>query len=74
MYFDEPDHGHTFGPLSDENKIMVQKMDSVMVLLSGKDKTHIPIGEKINLIIVSDHGYEEISDNKKWWFSYLKPS
>jgi alkaline phosphatase D len=75
LYFDEPDHtGHTFGPLSDENKIMVQKMDSVIGVLSEKLDA-LPIGEKINLIIVSDHGMTEISDSKKVVvLDYLKPS
>lgn len=75
LYFDEPDHtGHTFGPLSDENKVMVQKMDSIIGVLSKKLDA-LTIGEKVNLIVVADHGMTEITDNKKIAvLDYLKPN
>jgi alkaline phosphatase D len=75
LYFDEPDHtGHNFGPLSLENNKMVVKMDSVIGVLTHKLDA-LPIGNKINLIVVSDHGMAEISDTKKVAIlDYLKPS
>ena len=74
LYFDEPDRkGHGFGPLSNENKIMVTKMDSLIGVLSKKLDA-LSIGKEINLIIVSDHGMAAISDAKKVAIlDYLKP-
>jgi alkaline phosphatase D len=74
LYFDEPDHtGHNFGPLSPENKKMVLKMDSIMGALS-KRLDQLAIGKQINLIIVSDHGMADISNDKKVAvLDYLKP-
>lgn len=74
LYFDEPDHtGHNFGPLSPENKKMVIKMDSIMGEISRKLE-QLPIGKQINLIIVSDHGMADISNDKKVAvLDYLKP-
>jgi predicted AlkP superfamily pyrophosphatase or phosphodiesterase len=74
LYFDEPDHtGHTFGPLSAENKKIILKMDSIMGQLSSK-LDQLAIGKQINLIIVSDHGMAAISNDKKVAIlDYLKP-
>ncbi|OIV42006.1 ectonucleotide pyrophosphatase/phosphodiesterase [Flavobacterium johnsoniae] len=74
LYFDQPDHtGHNFGPLSPENKKMVIKMDSIMGALSQR-LDQLPIGKQINLIIVSDHGMADISNDKKVAvLNYLKP-
>lgn len=74
LYFDEPDHtGHDFGPLSPENKKMVIKMDSIMGELSSK-LNQLAIGKQINLIIVSDHGMADISNDKKVVvLDYIKP-
>jgi predicted AlkP superfamily pyrophosphatase or phosphodiesterase len=74
LYFDEPDHtGHNFGPLSPENQKMAIKMDSVMGQLSSK-LDQLSIGKQINLIIVSDHGMTDISNDKKVVIlDYLKP-
>jgi predicted AlkP superfamily pyrophosphatase or phosphodiesterase len=74
LYFDEPDHtGHTYGPLSPENEKVVRKMDSLMGQLSSK-LDQLAIGKQINLIIVSDHGMTNISNDKKVVIlDYLKP-
>lgn len=74
LYFDEPDHtGHNFGPLSAETKKAVIKMDSIMGALSRR-LDQLEIGKKINLIIVSDHGMANISNDKKVAvLDYLKP-
>jgi len=75
LYFDEPDHtGHTFGPLSTENAKMVVKMDSIIGVIVHKLDA-LSIGNKINLIVVSDHGMTNISDTKKVAvLDYLKPN
>ncbi len=74
LYFDEPDHtGHNFGPLSPETKKTVIKMDSIMGEISRR-LDQLPIGKQINLIIVSDHGMADISNDKKVAvLDYLKP-
>ena len=74
LYFDEPDHtGHNFGPLSAETKKAVIKMDSIMGAISRR-LDQLEIGKKINLIIVSDHGMANISNDKKVAvLDYLKP-
>ncbi|MFH6989057.1 ectonucleotide pyrophosphatase/phosphodiesterase [Flavobacterium collinsii] len=74
LYFDEPDHtGHKFGPLSLENEKAIRKMDTLMGRLSSK-LDQLSIGKQINLIIVSDHGMANISNDKKVAvLDYLKP-
>lgn len=74
LYFDEPDHtGHNFGPLSPENEKIIKKMDALMGELSSK-LDQLSIGKEINLIIVSDHGMADISNDKKVAvLDYLKP-
>lgn len=74
LYFDEPDHtGHNFGPLSPQTEKAVIKMDSIMGELSRR-LNELPIGKQINLIIVSDHGMADISNEKKAAvLDYLKP-
>ncbi|HSD08849.1 ectonucleotide pyrophosphatase/phosphodiesterase [Flavobacterium sp.] len=74
LYFDQPDGtGHNFGPLSPENEKVVRKMDSLMGQLSSR-LDQLSIGKEINLIIVSDHGMTDISNEKKVVIlDYLKP-
>ncbi|WP_394772631.1 ectonucleotide pyrophosphatase/phosphodiesterase [Flavobacterium sp.] len=74
LYFDEPDHtGHDFGPLSPENEKVIKRMDSLIGQLSSK-LNQLSIGKEINLIIVSDHGMTNISNDKKVAIlDYLKP-
>ncbi len=74
LYFDEPDHtGHNFGPLSPKTEKTVIKMDSIIGEISRKLE-QLPIGKQINLIIVSDHGMADISNDKKIAvLDYLKP-
>ena len=74
LYFDEPDHtGHNFGPLSPKTEKTVIKMDSIMGEISRR-LDQLPIGKQINLIIVSDHGMADISNDKKVAvLDYLKP-
>jgi predicted AlkP superfamily pyrophosphatase or phosphodiesterase len=74
LYFDQPDEtGHNYGPLSEENKKMVPKVDAVIGQLMQKLDA-LPIGKEINLIVVSDHGMTTISNDKKVAIlDYLKP-
>lgn len=56
LYFDEPDSdGHRLGPENPELHKTIQYMDGILgKILQGIEK--LPIGDKINLILVSDHG------------------
>jgi predicted AlkP superfamily pyrophosphatase or phosphodiesterase len=63
-YFDEPDHtGHVYGPISPETKDMVEHMDSLMHGLYLRLKA-LPYGDRINFIVLSDHGMEDISPER----------
>lgn len=63
-YFDEPDHtGHLFGPISAETKETVEYMDSLIHGLYLRLKA-LPHGDKINFIVLSDHGMEDISPER----------
>ncbi|MGL5111933.1 MAG: ectonucleotide pyrophosphatase/phosphodiesterase, partial [Flavobacterium sp.] len=74
LYFDQPDEtGHNYGPFSEENKIMVSKVDAVIGQLMQKLDA-LPISKEINLIVVSDHGMAALSNDKKVVIlDYLKP-
>jgi len=68
-YFDEPDHnGHVYGPFSPETQQMVEQMDSLMNVLYLRLKA-LPYGDKINFIVLSDHGMEDVSPERfiGWW-------
>ncbi len=56
LYYEEPDAvSHTYGPLSPETGAMVKSLDSLMgVLRSGI--AGLPHADRVNLIILSDHG------------------
>lgn len=61
LYYDEPDtHGHAFGPNSEETIRQVEMADNRTAYLVNKliDKG---IYDKINLIILSDHGMKEVT-------------
>lgn len=63
-YFDEPDHcGHVFGPRSEETANIVAHMDSLMSRLWHGIQS-LPFKDKINLIVTSDHGMTEVSDER----------
>ena len=64
LYFDEPDAtSHDFGPVSNETKLVVERLDSLMGVLRTK-LAALPIGDKINLIILSDHGMTPVTSAK----------
>lgn len=63
LYFQEPDAiSHKFGPISNETKQQVEQLDSLMGVLRAKLKA-LPIGDNVNLVIVSDHGMAPISSD-----------
>ncbi len=64
VYFDATDtYGHKYGPNSPEVNRTIQSLDS----LSGyflKRLDEIGMGDKVNVIFLSDHGMTEISSDK----------
>ncbi len=64
LYFEEPDSkGHSFGPNSPETNKAIALVDSMLGLLINKLK-NIGMEDKVNIIVVSDHGMAEISDER----------
>ncbi|MFL2983334.1 MAG: ectonucleotide pyrophosphatase/phosphodiesterase [Candidatus Neomarinimicrobiota bacterium] len=64
LYFHEPDHtGHETGPKSDETAMMVNKLDSLLGIFMEKLEK-LSIFDKLNIVIVSDHGMTEISSER----------
>lgn len=74
LYFDEPDHTeHTYGPFSEETREAIKRADDAIGLLR-KGLAQLPMADKINLIVVADHGMAEIHPIKNQKPSdYLKP-
>lgn len=74
VYFEEPDGtGHHHGPVSVETKRMAQQVDQLMGELWQRIKK-LQIGDKVNLIILSDHGMTDISDKRFYNVDkYIKP-
>jgi alkaline phosphatase D len=65
FYFDEPDHtGHTFGPQSAEVRHEVMHLDSLVGILRQK-LAQLPVSDKINFMLVADHGMGAISNDKR---------
>nr|WP_319398203.1 ectonucleotide pyrophosphatase/phosphodiesterase [uncultured Carboxylicivirga sp.] len=65
LYFDEPDGvGHHYGPNSDSTKNKVHQLDSYLSDIVNKINV-LDIKDSINLIILSDHGMGEITNEKK---------
>lgn len=74
-YMDEPDGvGHDHGPESPQTKATLEHLDSLLgVFLSKIEK--LPISEKVNIIVTSDHGMSETSENRIIYLDdYLKES
>lgn len=64
LYFDEPDgSGHRYGPESIETGNIVHQLDSLLKILGSK-LNKLQIRDSINLIITSDHGMANISEEK----------
>ncbi len=64
LYFDEPDlTSHDFGPVSAETGKVVTKLDSMIGAIRMK-LSALTYSDKINLIVLSDHGMGPISPDK----------
>jgi predicted AlkP superfamily pyrophosphatase or phosphodiesterase len=72
-YIPEPDEvTHDFGPYSSEANKMIYSLDSLVGAFFAKIKSH-PLADKINIIIVSDHGMSLLSEEKTEFFDdYIK--
>ena len=65
LYFSEPDHtGHNWGVNTPEIVEAVEKMDDLLGYLLQSLET-LEIFSNLNLIIVSDHGMTNVSENKR---------
>jgi predicted AlkP superfamily pyrophosphatase or phosphodiesterase len=64
LYFDEPDLvSHNFGPVSPETGKTVSSLDSIVGVIRNR-LSKLPISDKIDLIILSDHGMGAISPDR----------
>jgi len=64
LYFNEPDHaGHVFGPNSIEVTNEIKSSDDILGYLL-KSISKLDIFNKINVVIVSDHGMVDVSESK----------
>jgi alkaline phosphatase D len=64
LYFDEPDHtGHDVGPLHPETGRVVASVDSILGQLR-KSISGLDFSEKVNLIVLSDHGMGPVSPER----------
>ena len=60
LYFNEPDHtGHAFGPRHRKTARAVRRVDKMLGLLL-KGLEDLPYADKIDLIVLSDHGMTSI--------------
>ena len=61
LYFHEPDWtGHEYGPNSAQTIEQIQKMDGIMGTILKK-AGNLTIADKLNVLVVSDHGMTEVS-------------
>lgn len=74
LYFEEPDgSGHHNGPRSKETGAVVQHVDSLIGVLWNRIAS-LPFADNVNLIVTSDHGMAEISQERVVDMNqYLKP-
>ncbi|HPD95829.1 MAG TPA: ectonucleotide pyrophosphatase/phosphodiesterase [Tenuifilaceae bacterium] len=80
FYYHEPDMiSHKYGPVSDQTKEVVEQLDSLLGVFITRLQA-LPIANKINIIVVSDHGMTETSSERvinlsnyvsKDWFQYI---
>ena len=65
FYYDQPDKiSHETGPFSPETRAMVMRLDSLAGIFLDKIEK-LPIYNKLNFIVTSDHGMGEISNSRK---------
>lgn len=74
-YMHEPDGvGHGFGPFANETNLEVAYLDSLVGVFMNK-LSQIAIAEKVNVVILSDHGMGRISKDKQVFLDkILKPA
>lgn len=64
-YFDEPDsQGHKVGPEGIEIPPLISRLDSLVGVFRAKVQA-LPHGNKVNFIIVSDHGMAQLDEQKQ---------
>ena len=64
LYFNEPDHaGHVYGANSKEVDEQIKESDNILGYLMDSLKK-LNIYDNINIVIVSDHGMVNVSENK----------
>ena len=64
LYFDQPDGvGHDYGPEHPETGKVVSYLDRIIGQLR-EEIDRLEIGDRVNLIVLSDHGMGEISPEK----------
>lgn len=64
LYMEEPDAtGHKYGPSSEEIKTKTREMDKHIGYLMNRI-SKLPHNKQINLIVTSDHGMTDISDER----------
>jgi alkaline phosphatase D len=64
LYFDEPDHtAHGAGPESEETGEVIEQLDSILGLLRD-ELAKLEHADRINLIVLSDHGMGPISGDR----------
>lgn len=75
LYFDEPDGvSHNYGPLATETLEVVRRLDSIVGDMYHRLKA-LPHGDRINVIVTSDHGMTEVGVERFiGWDEYLKPA
>ncbi|MDD7071997.1 MAG: ectonucleotide pyrophosphatase/phosphodiesterase [Candidatus Egerieousia sp.] len=62
VYFDEPDWTtHHYGPIAEESEAVIEQLDSLMGILYRGLKE---LDYGVNLIVTSDHGMTDISDDR----------
>ena len=64
LYFSEPDYtGHSYGPNSKEINLSIIEMDNLLGYIISQLK-ELEIYEKLDIIIVSDHGMTDVSEDR----------
>ncbi len=73
LYIEQPDQsGHSYGPFSPETRAMVMHLDSIVGDLINKIKA-LPVGNRVNVIITSDHGMSKVNEKSEIFLDhYIK--
>jgi len=73
-YVHEPDHtGHRYGPHSTQTDSVIRDLDKLLGYFMNKLENH-PLAKEVNVIVTSDHGMENISEEKTVFLNdILKP-